>query len=349
MTEYQLHDDYSNHEKLVELHNSLDDELVGYVAIHNTNLGPALGGTRVFQYRDSNSALSDVLKLSKAMTYKCAIAGVPFGGGKAVIILKDKDRLSSDQLKNYALKIKDLSGQFYTGEDVGLSEAEVQLMLEHSPYFIGKTGQAGDPSEYAALSAFLTMKTALKSFFGSDSLEGRTVSVKGVGKTGTALVNFLLNDGVSKIFIADINQDRVDSVVKLDNRISAVSKNEIMSQETDVFSPCAMGGDLNPANINLLKAKIIAGTANNQLSDPESAELIHRSGVLYVPDFLANAGGLINVADELMPGGYNKGRVINSIKNLQKTYEFILKQVSNTNQNPHVVASKFAEQKFQII
>jgi leucine dehydrogenase len=164
MTEYQLHDDYSNHEKLVELHNSLDDELVGYVAIHNTNLGPALGGTRVFQYRDSNSALSDVLKLSKAMTYKCAIAGVPFGGGKAVIILKEKDRLSTDQLKNYALKIKDLSGQFYTGEDVGLSEAEVQLMLEHSPYFIGKTGQAGDPSEYAALSAFFNYEDSFKKF-----------------------------------------------------------------------------------------------------------------------------------------------------------------------------------------
>jgi leucine dehydrogenase len=332
---------YKKHRLILDL--SKHSSLKGFIAIHNDILGPALGGTRIANYSNSKQALIDALRLSEAMTYKCAVAGLPFGGGKGVII-NQPGISKSELLRQYAEVVNKLKGRFHTGEDVGLEEKDVQEMLKISPYFIGKTGQAGDPSYYAALSAFNSIKVALFHVFGSQKIQGRTFAVKGVGKTGRALVEFLASQG-GKIYITDPDKKKVEYLTKKYKNVLQ-SKSEISELNVDVFCPCALGNDLTKKNVNSIKAKIIVGTANNQLESLEVGDILFKKGVLHIPDYLANAGGLVNVADELLSGGYNKKRVLKSINGLKQTLLRVLRISRKNNLSPIRVANNWVESNF---
>jgi leucine dehydrogenase len=285
--------------------------LKGFIVIYNDNLGPALGGTRISRYKNAQDALTDAIKLAESMTYKSAIAGLPFGGGKGVII--DQPGVPrGDILKEYALVVDKLNGKFYTGEDVGLEEPDIQYMLRFSPYFVGKTGEAGDPSYFAALSAFNSIKVAMSFLFGSDNLKDRIFAVKGVGKTGSFLTKLLSHAG-GKIYIYDTDRRKIKQLISTTKNVYAV-KEDPATLEADVFCPCALGNDITKDNVEKIKAKIVSGTANNQLESREVGDILHKRGVWKVPDYIANAGGLLDVADELLPGGYDRKRVMRALE-----------------------------------
>ncbi len=341
MPKYKQFPEYKNHEKII----ALDDPpsgLKGFIAIHSTMRGPALGGTRIFPYKNPNQALKDALKLSSAMTNKCVMAKLRFGGGKGVIIADPKSKNLSSLLRAYAKKISELKGEFYTGEDVGLNETDVQYMLKFSPYFIGKSGQAGDPSPFAAQSAFLCARTAWKSLRGSSNLSGLTVAIKGVGKTGSALAKLFAAAG-SKVTVADINPHAVRTLQKSHPAISAISIKALPDLRADIYAPCALGSDITLKNYKRIKARLVVGTANNQLENPEVARHLHNNHILHVPDYIANAGGLIDVADELLPGGYNEQRVLKSIAKLEAVLERILALSKKAGINPDQAAEQEAQ------
>ncbi len=321
-----------------------DSKLKGYIVIHNSNFGPALGGTRIAEYKTSKDALIDATRLAETMAYKCAIVGLPFGGAKGVII-NQPGMSREEMLVQYAQQLDKLKGKFYTGEDVGMEEKDVQFMLKISPYFIGKTGQAGDPSYFAALSAFNSLKVALKFLYGSEKITGKTFAVKGAGKTGTFLTQLLSYAG-GKVFVSDPDEDMVIKLMASTKNVS-VAKEKIEELKVDVLCPCAMGNDITRKNVNKINAKIIVGTANNQLECREVADILFKRGILKIPDYIANAGGLIDVADELMPGGYNRKRVLRSIDNLKDTLLQVLNRAKKEKISPIRVADIFAEKIFK--
>lgn len=337
--------EFKNHEQVVEL-NDPASGLKGFIAIHNGSLGPALGGTRVFPYKNKQAALKDVLSLSRAMTYKSALAGLPFGGGKGVIIADPKNKNIKKILKSYAQQVKKLKGKFYTGEDVGLSEADVHYMLKFCPYFIGKKQLAGDPSPYAGLSAFLCIKETLKFLHGSPSVAGKTFTVKGAGKTGGALMELINNEGGKIIAVADTSPERIKHLKAKYPGIKIVAKEKIAAIAADVFCPCALGRDITKSNIKNLKVKIVAGTANNQLESPEIARQLFAKGIIHVPDYIANGGGLINVANELLSGTFRRNRVIKSINKIPDILNEVLEISKKQNTNPDEVADSIAEKIF---
>ncbi len=335
--------EYDNHKTVMRFEDP-QSNLVGFLSVHNDNLGPAVGGTRMFPYKTEKEAISDVLRLSRSMTYKNAISGLYFGGGKSVIIGDAKSK-NKKLLKSYAEIIKSLEGRFYTGEDVGISEEDVQFMLEYCPYFIGKTGFAGDPSPFSSLSVFYTMQTALEESSGNSCLKNRIIAIKGLGKIGMSLLNFVKNAG-AKIIVADINPVITNDIKNQFPDIVVVGHEEIHKQNVDVFSPCALGGDLNEKILKELRCKIVCGGANNQLSAKEMGNELMKAGILYVPDYLANAGGLINVVDELEHDGYNRARVLKRIEKLKSTLKRII-LTSIENKSPtNVVADRLAENFF---
>jgi leucine dehydrogenase len=343
---YKQEDEYNNHKSIYHFEDKTLD-FQSFIAIHSIQQGPALGGTRLLAYDNVQNALKDALKLSKAMTYKCAIAGLPFGGGKAVIIADPKNPNILDILKLHAINTAKLSGKFYTGADVGLDQHFVEHMAQFTPYIIGTTKAAGDPSPYASMSAFLCAKVALQHLYGNASPAGRTIIIKGVGKTGKKLAELFYNAG-AKVFITDIDTQRIADLIALYPGVRAIKTQDIHTMPCDIYAPCALSSDINDTTIKELKAHIICGTANNQLAYEELADTLFSRGILHIPDYVANAGGLINVADELMPGGYQHQRVLNHLEELQNTCKRIL-IISNTQgKNPYQTANIMAEQRLQI-
>lgn len=297
--------------------------LKAFIAIHNTNLGPATGGTRYWLYDSEEEALRDALRLSRAMSYKCALAGVPYGGGKGVILAHPQKPKTKELIRAYARCIDKLQGRLYTGEDVGIDPDDVRVMLEITPFIIGKPGVAGDPSPWAALGVFYAIRAALKSVFGSEDISGRSFAVKGLGKCGLELARLLSEQG-GEILGADINQEKIKKAKELLPKIKIVSPEEIHRQKVDLFAPCALSGDLNQKTISELRCKIVCGSANNQLSTIEDGSRLHEASILYIPDYLANAGGLVNVVAELAPGGYNKSWVEMKTEGIEATAQKII-------------------------
>lgn len=333
--------EYQNHVQVVRI----DDPAVslrGFIAIHRDHGKGAIGGTRMHPYTSEEAALEDALRLSSAMTYKCAISGLPYGGGKGVII-GDPDRDKSEQmLRAYARAVGALSIPFFTGEDVGLSESDVQIMAKESPFFIGKSDRAGDPSPFAALSTFLAIKAACLHRFGSDDLSARAVAVKGVGKVGSELVRLLVEAGVKDIRIADVKPSAVFSISSRFPNVSVVSASDIHKENVDIFSPCAMGNECTEATVPKFSCGIICGGANNQLASPRMGDELYARGISYIPDFLANAGGLIDVADELEKGGYRRERVMERISGLPRRLEEILSDSDRRGVPPYRIAEEYA-------
>jgi glutamate dehydrogenase/leucine dehydrogenase len=310
---------FKNHEAVYRFEDKRSG-LVAFIAIHSSKKGSALGGTRFFPYQTEEEALTDALNLSYSMTYKCAVANLAHGGAKGVIIGNPKTDKNPELLDSYARAVETLAGKFYTGEDVGIDESDVQFMLSIAPYFIGKSDEAGDPSEYASLSVFTVMQAAAEKVFGVGTNFGRSIAIKGVGKVGLGVLK-LIASHKPRVFIADIDGEAVIKAKVMYPEAEVLSPKDILSAPADIYCPCALGNEFTSANIQNLKAKLICGGANNQIIENGIDMALKNKGVLYIPDYLANAGGLINVADELEAGGYKIDRVFQRIQSLTSVFE----------------------------
>lgn len=319
--------------------------LKGFIAIHNTNLGPATGGTRYWQYYSENDALRDALRLSKAMTYKCALAGVPYGGGKGVIIRHARHPKGPALLSAYGRIVNLFNGNFYTGEDVGLTERDVELLAKSSKFINGLPTIAGDPAPWAALSVFYGITVGLETVYGNANMHGRTFAIKGLGKVGAELARLVMQQG-GQVYGTDINQSTLRKVVKRFPRIQIVKPSEIYKLKVSVFSPCALGGDLNGKTIPQLKCDIVCGGANNQLVSPLDGERLQKRGILYIPDYVANAGGLINVTEEWNRRGYSRDRVQEKVAGVKKTIRHIIDLSEKKRMATSVIADQLAERIF---
>lgn len=320
--------------------------LRAFIAIHNDNLGPATGGTRMWVYPSETDALRDALNLSRAMTYKCALAGVAYGGSKGVIIGDPHKDKTPALLEAYARAIDNL-GNLTTGTDVGLDDSDVAFMRKFSTRILGVTnGDHLSTSSMATLGVFNALLAAAHEYWGGNSIENKIVGVKGLGKTGEELVRLLLEKG-ARVIAAEIDSSQAKAVSKKYPSIKMVDSQELHLQNLDIFSPCALGNELNPKTVQELNCKVIVGSANNQLSSPEIGDWIHRNGILYIPDYIANAGGLINVVDELEPGGYKKSRVLERVSEIQKTVKKVISRSHKERLASNRVADRMAEEIFK--
>ncbi len=304
-----------DHEQVIFCHDE-SSGLRAIIGVHNTSLGPALGGCRMYPYASERDALIDVLRLSRGMTYKAAVSGLNLGGGKAVVIgdpKKDKSELLWRALGRF---IEGLGGRYITAEDAGTSMRDMEHIRMETRHVVGISralGGSGDPSPVTALGVFSGMRAAVEERFSKSSLQGLKVGIQGVGHVGYHLVGHLVRAG-AKVFIADVDTEAVKRTVA-DYRVEAVAPDAIYDVDCDIFAPCAMGGILNEKTIGRLKCSVIAGAANNQLGDEKNdgARLVQRD-ILYSPDFVINAGGLINVANELE--GYNQERALDQAEGI---------------------------------
>ena len=311
--------------------------LKAIVAIHDTTLGPALGGTRMWPYSSEEEALYDVLRLSRGMTLKAAAAGLDLGGGKAVIMGDPHKDKTEKLLRAYARCIDTLGGRYITAEDVGINQVDIDIIRQETRYATGFSGGSGDPSPYTARGVWRGIRAAAKSRFGCDSLQGLTVAVQGLGNVGYNLCKLLYQEGVDLI-VSDINSNAVAKAAREFNA-KTVSPSDIIAIKCDIFAPCALGGVINSRTIPLLRCHIVAGAANNVLEDDAAGEELWRSNILYIPDFIINAGGVINVAEDVAADGCNHERVI---KKVDQIYYAVL-EVINLSQEQGIPTSQAAE------
>lgn len=295
--------------------------LKAIVAIHDTTLGPALGGCRMWNYETEQAALTDALRLSRGMSYKCAVSGVTHGGGKTVIVGDPQKDKSDELFQSLGSYIETLQGRYYTGTDVGTVGMDFVSASKQSKYLVGlpeEYGGSGNSAIITAYGVWRGIKATAKEAFGSESLEGLTIAVQGLGKVGQFLVEHLVDEG-AELIVTDIAEENVRTVVAKFPGIKAVQPTEIFGVECDIFSPNALGACINDETIPQFKCKAICGAANNVLAEPRHGDILHEKGILYAPDYVANAGGLIQVADEL--NGYNKER---AFKNASLIYGTLL-------------------------
>jgi leucine dehydrogenase len=320
--------------------------LTAIVAIHSTALGPALGGTRVWPHESFEAALTDALRLSRGMTYKSAVAGLPLGGGKAVIIADPKTEKTEALLEAYAEMLVALQGQYITAEDVGMTLADADFLRRYAPNVTGTTrGGSGNPSPVTAHGVFLGIKAALKHRRGSDSLSGITVAVQGLGSVGWSLCEELHAEGATLV-VCDIDPARVERARK-DFGARAVAPDAILSIGADVFAPCALGGVISAGTIPMLEAEIVAGSANNQLARHEDARHLMERGILYAPDYVINAGGLINVAAELSPEGYRREAAMAKVAEIPVTLTDIFTRAKAQNRPTNDIAAEIAMERIR--
>jgi leucine dehydrogenase len=327
-----------------------DDQsgLKSIIAIHSTALGPALGGTRFYPYENEDQALADVLRLAKGMTYKAAAAGLDLGGGKAVIIGDPKRHKSEELLRAYGRFVETLMGRYITAADVGTVLDDMDTVRRETRWVTGCShtyGGSGDPSPVTAYGVLQGIKAAALDVFGDPNLEGRTVALQGVGKVGYALAGYLVKEG-AKVTIGDIDVDNIARAVN-DHGVDTVPLDEIHKLEADIFAPCALGGMINDDTIGDFRCKIIAGAANNQLARPEHGEKLRDLGILYAPDFVINAGGLINVEDELR--GYDRERAMQKVTGIYKAMQMIFTMSKERGISTAQAANEYAEDRIRKI
>ena len=337
---------FDDHEQVVFC-NDKDTGLKAIIGIHSTVLGPALGGTRMWQYNSEWDALNDVLRLSRGMTFKAAITGLNLGGGKAVIIGNAKTHKTPELMKRFGEFVHSLSGKYITAEDVGMETSDMDLVRDVTPYVTGiseSKGGAGNPSPITAYGVFMGMKAAAKFKFGSDILEDRKVLVEGIGHVGESLVEHLLNEG-AEVVIADINKQRLEEVSSRYG-VTIYEGHDLYSEDMDIYAPCALGATVNDDTIYKIKAQVIAGAANNQLASEEKhGKLLQERGIVYAPDFLINAGGIINVYAELE--NYGKPEIMRKTENIYNTTLEILESAKANNKTTHQAALAIAQQRIE--
>lgn len=337
---------FDNHEQVVFCHDK-DTDLKAIIGIHNTVLGPALGGTRMWAYNSEWDALNDVLRLSRGMTFKSAITGLNLGGGKAVIIGDASTQKTPELMLRFGEFVHSLGGRYITAEDVGMTTADMDRVRTVTPYVTGisqELGGAGNPSPITAYGVFMGMKAAAKYAFGSDLLEDRVVYVQGVGHVGESLVEHLTNEG-AQVVISDISRERLEEV--RDKYSATIYEGDnLYAEQMDIYAPCALGATVNDQTIGQLKAKVIAGAANNQLAEEQrhGAELMQR-GIIYAPDFLINAGGIINVYAELE--NYGRQEIIRKTENIYQTTLEILTKAESQGITAHAAAMEIAKGRIE--
>ncbi len=324
--------------------------LKAIIGIHNTVLGPALGGTRRWDYVSDAEALTDVLRLSRGMTFKNAIAGLNLGGGKAVIFGNPRSKHSEVMLRSFGKFIQNLNGQYITAEDVGMSVRAIEYIGMETKYVAGmphSVGGSGDPSPFTALGVYMGIKAAAKKAYGSESLQGKRIAVQGTGNVGRYLINHLSQENAN-VFVTDIFDERVQSVVH-EFGVTGISPDEIYELDMDIYAPCALGATINDETLSKLKCQIIAGGANNQLADEKKhGDLCRQKEIIYVPDFLINAGGVINIATEVN-GHYNQAWARAQVENLYHLVLNVLEVASSENRNAQEVAMELALKRIQDI
>jgi leucine dehydrogenase len=323
--------------------------LKAIIAIHNTTLGPALGGTRMWMYNNELEALNDVLRLSRGMTFKASISGLNLGGGKAVIIGDSYTQKSEALFRRFGKFVESLSGKYITAEDVGISPRDMEYVKMETDHVSGlpeSLGGSGDPSPVTAYGVYMGMKAAAKEQFGNDSLSGLKIAVQGVGHVGETVVKHLTQEG-AKLTISDINTERVNSIANKYNT-EVVEGDAIFDLDMDIYSPCALGATLNDNTIERLKCGVIAGAANNQLADENihGSQLVERD-ILYAPDFLINAGGLINVYREVE--GISQKRAMELTENIYNTTLDIFAKAKAEGMTPHNAALELAKNRVNAI
>ncbi|MEH7414770.1 branched-chain amino acid dehydrogenase [Neobacillus drentensis] len=322
--------------------------LKAIIAIHDTTLGPALGGTRMWTYASEEAAIEDALRLARGMTYKNAAAGLNLGGGKTVIIGDPRRDKSEALFRAFGRYIQGLNGRYITAEDVGTTVADMDLIHEETDFVTGISpafGSSGNPSPVTAFGVYRGMKAAAKEAFGTDSLEGRVVAVQGVGNVAYTLCEYLHKEG-ARLIVTDINKEAVKRAVEAFSA-HAVDPDDIYGVDCDIYAPCALGATINDDTIPKFKAKVIAGSANNQLKDTRHGDIIHEMGIVYAPDYVINAGGVINVADELY--GYNQERAMKKVEQLYTTIEKVIEISKRDGIPTYVAADRMAEERIERI
>ncbi|HHT02429.1 MAG TPA: Glu/Leu/Phe/Val dehydrogenase [Firmicutes bacterium] len=274
------------------------------IAIHDTTLGPALGGARMWPYQSEADALYDVLRLSRGMTYKNAAMGLNLGGGKSVIIGDARTEKTEELLRSFGRFVHSLGGRYLTAEDVGIGPEDMGLIRMETPHVVGLLEKSGDPSPVTAFGVYRGMQACAQFAWGEESLQGRTVAVQGLGHVGKNLVKRLAEEG-AQLVVTDIDPERVQEIVQ-NYGARAVDPDEIYGVDCDFYAPCALGGTLNDDTVSQLKCRVVAGSANNQLVELQHGDVLRAKGIIYAPDFVINGGGAINVAGELEPDGYNR-------------------------------------------
>lgn len=315
------------------------------IAIHDTTLGPALGGLRMWNFKTEEDALRDALRLSRGMTYKAAVAGLNLGGGKGVIIGDPKRDKSEKLFRSFGKFVDTLGGRYITAEDVGTNVQDIEFIRMETRHVTGISralGGSGDPSPVTALGTYHGIKACMEILKGTKSLKDETITVQGCGQVAYYLIELLCEEG-AKVFTTDIDQNKVEKVMR-DFRVDIVSPEEIFDVEATVFAPCALGGIINDETIPRLKCKIIAGAANNQLQDEvRHGKMVYEKGILYAPDYAINAGGLINVYNEL--SGYNREKALSEAKNIFNIIKTIFEISKNENVPTHVASNRLAERR----
>lgn len=342
---YMENDDY---EQLVFAYEKTSG-LKAIIAIHDTTLGPALGGVRMWTYQTEADAIEDALRLAKGMTYKNAAAGLNLGGGKAVIIGDPSKDKNEEMFRVFGRYIESLNGRYITAEDVGSTVDDMDLIYMETDYVTGTSnaGSSGNPAPVTAYGIYKGIKATAAEAFGTDDLSDKVIAVQGVGNVAFRLCEHLHREG-ARLIVTDINDKAVKKAVETFGA-QAVDPDDIYDVSCDIFSPCALGAVINDETIPRIKAKVIAGSANNQLQADKHGDMLYEKGIIYAPDFVINAGGVINVADELLPNGYNQGRAMKKVEqiynNLKKVYE-----ISKRDDIPtYLAADRLAEERIQSI
>ncbi len=316
------------------------------IAIHDTTLGPALGGLRMWNYADEEEALNDVLRLAKGMTYKSACANTGLGGGKAVIIGDPNNDKTEERFRAMGRFVESLGGKYITAEDVGVRIEELEWIRSETRYVTGlsrKSGSSGNPSPFTARGVMRGLRACVEEAFGTSRLDNFHYAVQGLGQVGGDVARGLSMLG-AWVTVTDIDENKLEEYTALPG-IESVPLDEIYDVDCDVFMPCALGGILDGETIPRLKAKVVAGCANNQLLGSEDGDHLHKRGILYAPDFVINAGGIINVSMEIRPNGYDERLAVAQIENIYTALKVIFETSRRDEVTPTIAAERVAEKR----
>jgi len=350
MNEFEIMKNFG-HEQIVFFYDK-ETGLKGITSIHDTTLGPSLGGTRLWNYKSIDEALEDVIRLSRGMTYKNACAGLNLGGAKTVLIGDPKVVKSEAYFRAFGRFVQSLNGRYITAEDVNTSTKDMVYVSMETDHVLGLPGKSGNPSPVTALGVLYGIRACLQEKFGSRSLEGRTIAVQGAGQTGYYLIKYLLGDNELKdkaktVYFTEINSSHIERMKREYPEVKFVEAEDIYSLDVDIFSPCALGGIINNDTISKLKCSIIAGSANNALREDSYGEVLENKDILYAPDFVINAGGVINVYHEII--GYDVERAKNDVALVYDRLIEIFKTSKEEKIPTNIAAMRFAEKRIKMI
>ncbi|MBS1651984.1 MAG: Glu/Leu/Phe/Val dehydrogenase [Bacteroidetes bacterium] len=337
-----------NHEQVLFCNDNATG-LKAIIAVHNTVLGPSLGGTRFWNYNSEAEAITDVLRLSRGMTYKSSVAGLNLGGGKAVIIGDPRKIKSEALLRRFGKFVNSLGGKYITAEDVAMTSRDMELISMETKYVSGlpeTMGGSGDPSPVTAYGVYVSMKASAKEAYGNENLSGKKILVQGAGHVGEGLISHLTKEN-AKVYVYDINEERLAYITKT-YKAEVVSADKMFDLDIDVYAPCALGATVNDNTLSRLKCKVICGAANNQLAEEDKhGEQVKKMGIIYAPDFVVNAGGIINVYYELE--GYNRERAMAHAEKIYDNTWNVLQTAKKENIASYKAANILAEKRIEAI